>query len=99
MRVFYRAIVQNSVQILQLTTKQMKKFNKNKIIFPLLFATLAFQASAQMTLTGQVRTRTEVRNGLGNLVLKDAKSAGFTSQRTRLNFGYKWDRVTFGAFT
>jgi Alginate export len=48
-------------------------------------------------LQGQLRTRTEIRNGLGNLVPNDSKTAAFTSQRTRLNFGYKWDRVTFGA--
>jgi hypothetical protein len=54
-------------------------------------------AHAQFSLIGQVRTRTEVRDGLGNLVLKGAKPAVFTSQRTRLIFGYKWDRVTFGA--
>lgn len=52
---------------------------------------------AQFSLTGQLRTRTEVRNGLGNLVLKGSKSAFFTSQRTRLSFGYKWDRLSFGA--
>ncbi len=52
---------------------------------------------AQFTLTGQLRTRTEVRNGYGNLVLEGSKSAAFTSQRTRLIFGYKWDRLTFGA--
>jgi hypothetical protein len=49
---------------------------------------------AQFMLTGQLRTRTEVRNGFGNLVLKGSKSAVFTSQRTRLIFGYKWDRLT-----
>ena len=53
--------------------------------------------NAQFTLIGQLRTRTEVRNGFGNLVLKGSKSAVFTSQRTRLTFGYKWDRLTFGA--
>jgi hypothetical protein len=53
-------------------------------------------ATAQFVLSGQLRTRTEVRNGLGNLVLKGSESAVFTSQRTRLSFGYKWDRVTFG---
>jgi hypothetical protein len=53
--------------------------------------------SAQFTLTGQLRTRTEVRNGLGNLVPKGSKPAVFTSQRTRLAFGYKWDRILFGA--
>jgi Alginate export len=76
----------------------MKKTNKNKIWLLISFVVLGMRVSyAQMTLTGQVRTRTEVRNGLGNLALKDSKSAGFTSQRTRLIFGYKWDRVTFGA--
>jgi len=54
------------------------------------------EAHAQFTLSGQLRTRTEVRNGLGNLVLKGSKAAAFTSQRSRLIFGYKWDRLTFG---
>ncbi|MCU0354753.1 MAG: alginate export family protein [Cytophagales bacterium] len=59
----------------------------------LLSGQLAF---AQFSLTGQLRTRSELRDGLGTLALKDAKPAFFTSQRTRLNFGYKWDRLTFG---
>ncbi|MEO7311954.1 MAG: alginate export family protein [Chitinophagaceae bacterium] len=33
---------------------------------------------------------------MGNLVLKGSSIAAFTSQRTRLNFGYKWDRLNFG---
>ncbi|WP_139361634.1 alginate export family protein [Spirosoma sp. 209] len=49
---------------------------------------------AQISLTGQIRTRTEVRDGLGNLAPKNSPAALFTSQRTRLTFGYKWDRVT-----
>ena len=53
-------------------------------------------ATAQFSLGAQLRTRTEVRNGLGNLVLKGSKAAVFTSQRTRLSFGYKWDRLNFG---
>jgi hypothetical protein len=61
------------------------------------FLLMTLFINAQFTLVGQLRTRTEVRNGLGNLVLKGSKSAVFTSQRTRLIFGYKWDRVTFGA--
>jgi hypothetical protein len=60
------------------------------------FAT-PFYSHAQFSLMGQLRTRTEVRNGLGNLVTKGSKPAVFTSQRTRLAFSYKWDRVTFGA--
>ncbi len=66
------------------------------------FSVLCFSLSslpslAQFTLTGQLRTRTEIRNGLGNLVPNGSKAAAFTSMRTRLNFGYKWDRVTFAA--
>ncbi|MEA5405070.1 alginate export family protein [Arcicella sp. DC2W] len=76
----------------------MKKSYIFKLALVLFLGTSTqFIAKAQFTLQGQMRTRTEVRNGLGNLVANDAKSAAFTSQRTRLNFGYKWDRVTFGA--
>jgi hypothetical protein len=55
-----------------------------------------FKTQAQISLTGQLRTRAEVRNGYGNLVTSDAQQAGFVSQRTRLNFGYKWDLLTIG---
>jgi len=77
----------------------MSKIFKNFICIWMIFMIIvvSFNANAQFTLTGQLRTRTEVRNGLGNLVLKGSKSAAFTSQRTRLIFGYKWDRLTFGA--
>ena len=76
----------------------MRKIYKSKILLFSLLAILFNNASfAQFTLTGQVRTRTEIRNGLGNLVPDGSKAAGFTSQRTRMVFGYKWDRVTFGA--
>lgn len=54
------------------------------------------QLKAQFSLLGQLRTRTELRNGVGNLPVKGAAAAAFTSQRARLTFGYKWDRVTFG---
>lgn len=59
---------------------------------------LAFQSAskAQFSLIGQLRTRTELRNGVGNLPVKGAPMAAFTSQRARLTFGYKWDRITFG---
>ncbi len=52
---------------------------------------------AQFTLNGQIRPRFESRNGVGNLVPIGTKNADFISQRTRLIFGYKWDRLTVGA--
>jgi hypothetical protein len=52
---------------------------------------------AQMSLIGQVRTRSEWRDGAGTLNPRDTSSAFFTSQRTRLTFGYKWDRLSLSA--
>ncbi|UHG93906.1 alginate export family protein [Spirosoma oryzicola] len=54
------------------------------------------QLKAQFSLIGQLRTRTELRNGVANLPLAGASPAFFTSQRARLTFGYKWERITFG---
>ncbi|ULQ52812.1 alginate export family protein [Flavihumibacter fluvii] len=75
----------------------MQKWTKNlRLLLTLTCALVASVSTAQFTLFGQLRTRTEVRNGLGNLVPKGAQAAVFTSQRTRLSLGYKWDRINFG---
>ena len=66
------------------------------VLLILLSFFISVEAQAQFTLSAQLRTRTEVRAGYGNLVPKGSKAAAFTSQRTRLSFGYKWDRLTFG---
>lgn len=47
-------------------------------------------------ITGQVRTRTEFRDGLGNPAYIGAAPNIFTSQRTNLNIGYRWDKLIFG---
>ncbi len=74
-----------------------KKLKKKILPFLMLLGCIKpIATKAQITLTGQIRTRTEIRNGVGNLVLKGSKNAAFISQRTRLNFGYKWDRLTVG---
>ncbi|HMG92678.1 MAG TPA: alginate export family protein, partial [Chryseolinea sp.] len=54
-------------------------------------------ARAQFTVSGQLRTRTELRNGQGTPQVADTAAAFFTSQRTRLNFGYSGHR--FKVFT
>ncbi len=46
------------------------------------------QAKAQFTLTGQLRPRTELRDGQGTLQKKGDDAALFTSQRARLNAGF-----------
>jgi hypothetical protein len=73
----------------------MKKLTKQWRICSLVFLAFVsfFKASGQLTLTGQVRTRTEYRNGLGTLKPKTNDAAFFTSQRTRLTFNYKMNRV------
>ena len=45
-------------------------------------------AQAQLTVSGQIRTRMELRNGQGAPAVRDTVPAFFTSQRTRLNFGF-----------
>lgn len=60
----------------------------------LFFAVLSLQqAGAQLSVSGQVRTRTEYRNGAGTLKTSTADAAVFTSQRSRLTFNYKAGRV------
>ena len=46
------------------------------------------EAKAQLTVTGQLRPRTELRDGQGTLQKEGEESALFTSQRARLNVGF-----------
>jgi hypothetical protein len=73
----------------------MKK--RTKQVFKCMLAFFALwhfeQAAAQLAVTGQIRTRTEYRNGVGTLPLKVNDPAFFTSQRSRLTFNYKTGRV------
>jgi hypothetical protein len=57
---------------------------------------LLADANAQLTVSGQVRTRSELRDGQGTLST-DTIPAFFTSQRTRVNIGYAAYRVKFYA--
>ncbi|SKC05096.1 alginate export family protein [Dyadobacter psychrophilus] len=52
-------------------------------------------AHAQFSLSGQLRTRSELLHGQGSPLSKSDKPAFFTSQRTRLNAGYKGYRTQF----
>jgi hypothetical protein len=66
----------------------MKK--KIYLLLPVFLCCLCLSGEllAQFTISGQIRTRSEYRNGQGTPSVKDTVPAGFTSQRTRLNFGY-----------
>jgi len=50
---------------------------------------------AQLSISGQLRTRSELLHGQGSPLSKGSKPAFFTSQRTRLNVGYKGYRSQF----
>ncbi|MPR35556.1 alginate export family protein [Salmonirosea aquatica] len=73
----------------------MRKFIKPNYFLGLLLGLLPTQLLAQFTLSGQVRTRTELRDGLGSPLSETQDVALFTSQRTRLNVGYTGYRTKF----
>ena len=74
----------------------MKFYGKRFALLGISILAIQPPLKAQFSLVGQLRTRTELRNGYGNLPVNNAPMAAFTSQRARLTFGYKMDRVTFG---
>lgn len=72
------------------------KRSTTHILCTIILCSSTSAVKSQFSLSGQLRTRTELRNGFGNLVVQGSSQAIFTSQRSRLVFGYKWDRLAFG---
>jgi hypothetical protein len=75
----------------------MKLFTKSYLVLALGLCSLPSQVMAQFTLSGQVRTRTELRDGFGSPLTSEQTPALFTSQRTRLNMGYSGYPIKFFA--
>jgi hypothetical protein len=75
----------------------MKLFTKSYTVLALGLCSLPAQVVAQFTLSGQVRTRTELRDGFGSPLSSDQTPTLFTSQRTRINVGYAGYRTKFFA--
>ncbi|MEJ7587929.1 MAG: alginate export family protein [Ferruginibacter sp.] len=75
----------------------MTKISIHYIVLLMVFiiTLAASDTKGQFSLSGQLRTRTEYRNGLGTLRVKTNDPAFFTSQRTRLTFNYKTSRIIF----
>ncbi len=73
----------------------MKIVIKVTWLLGLLLGLLPAQLRAQFTLSGQIRTRTELRDGFGSPLNENQDPALFTSQRTRLNVGYEGYRTKF----
>lgn len=60
-----------------------------KIPFTIVLAiATSLNAYSQMTLSGEIRPRTEYRHGYKTLIDTSQSAGIFTSQRTRVNFGY-----------
>lgn len=79
-------------------TNGMVRLVKNPaktLFYGLIFVLTASKAQAQLTATGQFRTRTELRSGQNTLSPENSVPALFTSQRTRLNIGYTGYRFKF----
>ena len=74
--------------VVTLITKNMDKKIYSPILAFLFCLCLTTQLKAQFTVSGQLRTRTELRDGQGTPSVQDTVPAIFTSQRARLNFGY-----------
>ena len=73
----------------------MKKITKTLLGLCLCKA-VTLHTAAQFVVTGQLRTRTELRDGQGSPVPEGSKPAFFTSQRTRVSLGYTSYRLKFG---
>ncbi|HZE83163.1 MAG TPA: alginate export family protein [Puia sp.] len=66
-------------------------------LLPILFLSFCFtSASAQFSLSAQLRTRAELRDGQGAPLTKGANPAFFISQRTRLMLNYANYRLKLG---
>lgn len=68
----------------------------SKILLLIAAAGFSISSNAQLSLTGQLRTRTELRDGQGAPLPQGASPALFTSQRTRLTLLYSTYRLKFG---
>jgi hypothetical protein len=71
--------------------------NQYTIALILLFLSCfsSFKAFSQLSLTGQLRSRGELRDGYGTLEPTGNKNAAFISQRTRLIFHYNSSKLIF----
>jgi len=68
---------------------------KTKQIILSVLALGSLNSYAQLNIDGEFRPRTEYRHGFKTLAADDADAAFFTTQRSRLNVGYKTTQYDF----
>lgn len=71
----------------------MKNFSNKLVSICFILLTFSSVTYAQFSLTGEVRPRTEYRNGFKKLTSEDVDAALFVEQRSRLYFGYNTESV------
>ncbi|MCX6257030.1 MAG: hypothetical protein NTW49_03895, partial [Bacteroidia bacterium] len=71
----------------------MKPKSLFRIILVFLLALIAFQLEAQLTITGEIRPRFEFRDGYKRLPDSTTTPAYLVTQRSRLGFAYKTDKL------
>ncbi|MDP4259491.1 MAG: alginate export family protein [Bacteroidota bacterium] len=75
----------------------MRKKMVFRLAAALVFISASFHLNAQLAFSGQLRTRTELRDGYGTLESVGSQPAFLTSQRTRLTFNFHSGHVTLQA--
>ena len=75
----------------------MKKWDLTKLLCAICISIYSLNAEAQLTFTGQYRTRSEFRAGQGTLPTEGSQPAFFTNHRLRIGIGYTMDRLKFYA--
>lgn len=73
----------------------MKNFRKNLLLMPALLVGFNL-VLAQMSLTGEIRPRTEYRHGYQTPFDSVSKASMYTDQRTRISFGYSGENFKVG---
>ena len=64
------------------------------VLLFLLFTLTTFNLTAQtLDIDADLRARFEYRHGFNNLFPNDTEPAAFVNQRTRLNIGYKAEKL------
>ena len=93
-----RKLINNHHYLPKGNHKNTKKMYKNmKLVFTLtVLVLLAGTTTAQLTLTGEFRPRTEYLHGYKTLSVADQDPAFWTEQRTRLNLHYNSEKYRVG---
>ena len=67
-----------------------------ELVILLFISITSFVSAQQFDLSAEVRPRYENKHGYSTLIDDNTDGSNFISQRTRLNFNYKQDKIKLG---